>query len=771
MKFNRVAIALGGLILIQVALIIAMVIGEKRQHLDKAMQKASEMALVARSVTDDYFNRYIAIFDALKSVDPIRQQDRNASSIILQRLNKRFPEVVNFAAVKKDGDFFASGKPMSGYKTPNIMHLGFFQRLSSGEKLVIMQPHKGPISNERVTGIVVPFKDVNGQFNGLIGVSVMFQNLVARWENLIADTTAIMVVHDKDGVVHFDSAGIKEQKTNLERILLAHTGGKISLKQRPYALHTIAHADSGWNISMFVPAHIAFADLVLNRKELIFLFGLMLFTIVALFIWHFEGQRLNEQLVGEQEKLKWSEAIFRQFAENINAVFWVSPPDKSSISYVSPKFEKIWGKTCQALYENSWLWVDTIHSEDKGRVQTAVLEKQAKGTYNEQYRIVRDDGAVRWIHDRAFPVVDVDGHVYRLVGIAEDITEVKLADQALKESEERFKRALANIPDVVVIYGTDLKIRYINEATQRITGLQAHDFIGKREEDLWPPEVYEKYLPTLKEAFECGEIQSVETEIALPGSQPAYLMVTCVPLLNESGDVHEVLGITHDLTEGKRYENELKNFAVYLQNEIEKERIAISREIHDDLGQTMSALKLDIGWIKRRVPPEQFAVVDKLDSMAGMIKDSVQTIKRICSELRPGILDDMGLEPGLEWLVANFRMRNEIECSLEASNLEREIPSDIATAIYRIAQEALTNVSRHAKATHVWVGIDSDDAEYRLEVVDNGVGGSSWSTSKAGSFGIVGMRERTAALGGRFSIDSRPGNGTTIRVRLPKQAA
>lgn len=157
----------------------------------------------------------------------------------------------------------------------------------------------------------------------------------------------------------------------------------------------------------------------------------------------------------------------------------------------------------------------------------------------------------RWFENRIYPSED------GLTIYFHDITDQKRAEIALRESEERFRRALDNIPDVVVIYDLDLRIRFINAATRRITGRAESDFVGKRDNEILPPQVYEPYLPTLKSAFETGTVQIIETHLTLPGTGTYDLRITCVPLLDGEGKVREVLGITHDFTERKRADEQI----------------------------------------------------------------------------------------------------------------------------------------------------------------------------------------------------------------------
>ena len=197
----------------------------------------------------------------------------------------------------------------------------------------------------------------------------------------------------------------------------------------------------------------------------------------------------------------------------------------------------------------------------------------------------------------------------------------------------------------------------------------------------------------------------------------------------------------------------------------EEERTTIAREIHDVLGQTLTALKMDAAWIGTRVPGE--AVRMKLAAMAALIDEAVMTVRRIATDLRPGVLDDLGLAAALEWQAQEFARRTGIECSLRAGADEDGLDPLVATAVFRIFQESLTNVVRHARATHVSGTLERRGADLVLEVQDDGIGITPAEVSDPRSIGLAGMRERAQLVGGRFSISSATGAGTTVRVQIP----
>ncbi|MFZ3322494.1 MAG: PAS domain-containing sensor histidine kinase [Usitatibacter sp.] len=229
--------------------------------------------------------------------------------------------------------------------------------------------------------------------------------------------------------------------------------------------------------------------------------------------------------------------------------------------------------------------------------------------------------------------------------------------------------------------------------------------------------------------------------------------------------------ILRDVTERVRSEAELERsreelheFAVATNTVREQEKTRIARELHDELGQTLTALKIDLGWIRERVKSDGEAVV-KLASMQGLLDSTVASTRRISSDLRPLMLDDLGLVAACEWLVHSFRARTGKACSFEMTG-DLELADPYATAIFRVLQESLTNVTKHAEATQVAVSLGRSDGKVALSVKDNGRGFSESDARKPNSYGLIGMRERAYVLGGIATIESTPRGGTLVRLEF-----
>ena len=210
---------------------------------------------------------------------------------------------------------------------------------------------------------------------------------------------------------------------------------------------------------------------------------------------------------------------------------------------------------------------------------------------------------------------------------------------------------------------------------------------------------------------------------------------------------------------------QLRALAARLQSVREEERKRVAREIHDQLGQVLTAVKIDLSAVVRELPADQ---ANRTSSILKLVDETIQSVRRISTELRPGILDDLGLVDAVEWAGEDFEARTGTKCRLDLPEDDISVDPEQATAVFRIFQETLTNVARHADASQIEVRLAKDDRDLTLEVHDNGGGIPEDKLANGESLGILGMRERALLLGGEFTISGGPGEGTTVRVRIPE---
>lgn len=220
----------------------------------------------------------------------------------------------------------------------------------------------------------------------------------------------------------------------------------------------------------------------------------------------------------------------------------------------------------------------------------------------------------------------------------------------------------------------------------------------------------------------------------------------------------------------ERSREQLRNLSRRLQSIREEDSKRIAREIHDELGQSLTALKMDLSWLAARFSEDlsdRRPLLEKIKAMSSLIDRTIQTVQKISSELRPGLLDDLGLIPAIEWQAQEFQRRTGIQCQLAIECETVDLDSERSTAVFRVFQEALTNVARHAQASQVSITLKKDPKQLELKVMDNGIGISEKAIQASDSLGLMGMRERLHPFGGELGIRGWPNKGTEVTVVLP----
>jgi two-component system, NarL family, sensor histidine kinase UhpB len=321
----------------------------------------------------------------------------------------------------------------------------------------------------------------------------------------------------------------------------------------------------------------------------------------------------------------------------------------------------------------------------------------------------------------------------------------------------------------------------VNQTALIFAGIRAEDVIGKPfwETAWWMHSApLQQQLRQAVSAAAAGEVVRFDATHRAADGGLRFVDFSLKPVRDDRGVVVLLIPEGRDVTERKQAQQaveesrqQLERLADGLLIAREEERTTIAREIHDVLGQSLTALKMDTAWIGRRVLEAFPALRAKFASMEALIDESIVSVRRIATDLRPGILDDLGLTAALEWQSQQFEQRAGIHCRLRASVGDAAIDPLVSTAMFRIFQEALTNVTRHSRASHVVATLEHRGTDLVLEVHDDGVGITREDASATRSIGLVGMRERAQLVGGTFSISGAAGGGTTVRVQIPQREA
>jgi signal transduction histidine kinase len=345
--------------------------------------------------------------------------------------------------------------------------------------------------------------------------------------------------------------------------------------------------------------------------------------------------------------------------------------------------------------------------------------------------------------------------------LEDDIADAELVKYALREGG--LSPSLERV---------ETKDEFLSELKHRVPDLILSDYALPSFDGLTALAIAQEKLPDVPFIFVTGTLGEEVAIRTLKSGATDYVLKTRLSRLVPA--VHRALREADERAERKRAEERLRDsheqlraLSVYLQYVREEERTRIAREVHDELGQSMTGLKMDLSWLSSRLPRDLRQLHGKIKSMSSAIDALIQAVRRISTELRPGILDDFGLVAAIEWQAHEFQTRTGIECIVTATVRDGTFDQDTNTAFFRIFQEVLTNVMRHAKATRVDVHLTKEEGLLVMSVQDNGRGISEPEITNVKSIGLLGMRERAGLLGGDFSIHGTPGQGTAVTVKIP----
>jgi PAS domain S-box-containing protein len=353
--------------------------------------------------------------------------------------------------------------------------------------------------------------------------------------------------------------------------------------------------------------------------------------------------------------------------------------------------------------------------------------------------------------------------------ILRDVSERMQAEQEQSRLAARLSGLLDSAMDGIITVDEGQRIILYNRAAERIFGWSSVQVMG-RPLDMLMPKRYRSVHGQQVRRFGATGVTSrrMGTTTVIYGlranGEEFPIDASISQLETPEGKLFSV--ILRDVTERMRSQQELASFAAEATDIREQEKSRIARELHDELAQSLTALKMDTNWLQQHLRADPEAAVRKLSEMTAMLDDAVAATRRIAADLRPLVLDDLGLVPAIEWLAQSFTHRSGVPCELEVED-GLQLRDPFATAVFRILQESLNNVAKHAKAGRVELRLLRKGNDVVLEVRDDGSGFDLSNPRKPQSLGLVGLRERAHLLKGEVRVDSQPGTGTTVHARIP----
>ena len=441
-------------------------------------------------------------------------------------------------------------------------------------------------------------------------------------------------------------------------------------------------------------------------------------------------------------------------------------------------------------------FLSTVHPDDREYVDRKWKAALRGEHYDIEHRIVVK-GREKWVRERAELEFDKDGSLLGGFGTTQDITARRLVEEELRGTKDALQEAnyalenkvlerteelskayeivaterqrlfsvLEQIPAYVCLLTADYKFAYVNQEFKRCFGdpgdRRCHEHLFSRQK---PCEICQTFM-----VF--AEQKPQQWEWTGPDGNTYAIFDYPFTDIDGSSLIME-LGI--DITQRKIAEDELKesreklrNLYAHLQLAVEAERTKIAREIHDEFGTILTALNIDLSWLEKKLPGDQYTLIERIKKDVELINSAIKVVQRISSELRPGVLDYLGLSSAVEWQVKEFGNRTGIDWDISIDMKMSDLDKDISIALFRILQESLTNIARYAEASKIKVYLVETDSILTLEVIDDGKGITEEQLSDPHSLGILGMRERIQYLSGDIDIKGVPNKGTTVTVRVP----
>ncbi|MCP4726611.1 MAG: PAS domain S-box protein [bacterium] len=481
---------------------------------------------------------------------------------------------------------------------------------------------------------------------------------------------------------------------------------------------------------------------------------------------------ITERREAEEALIK-SEEHFRTMADfTYDWEFWRSIDNK--MVYISPSCKRISGYSQNDFIKNPRLVENILHPDNNSLIIEHFMTK------NEQpesidFRIITKNGKVKWINHVCQPVYNTAGDFIGHRASNRDITDRKEAEDKLMIQEERLELALEATSDGMWDWNINTGTTYFSPRYYTMLGYEPNEMPPRYEtwEKLLHPDDVERTIGFIKEHLEARK-ESYEVEFRMKAKTGEWRWILARGKLVERDKNNEAVRMvgTHvDITERKISEESLINsrkellkLSDHLQTVRENERTHIAREIHDELGQSLTALKIDLSMLKASNSAETVdkSIVGKLESMISLVNDTISSVQRISAELRPRMLDVLGLSAAIQHELDQFSKRTGVKYSFRSEIDDLSYDLTYSTTLFRILQESITNVARHAKADHVDIIMKEAAEKVFLEIHDNGKGINNDQSISLNSLGLIGMRERANAIGGALMIKGEKGKGTSV---------
>ena len=587
-----------------------------------------------------------------------------------------------------------------------------------------------------------------------------------HFRELIENAFDIIMVVDEQGIIRYISPSI-ETAAGYKREEVVGTS----------AFEYLHHDDvlevfSAWQKGELKPKQTITAEMRCRHKD----GSYHLLEVTSTNLFHhplIRGAVLNFRDIEEQkearEALRRSEILFRSLIENAQDIIMIFDA-QARIRYTSPSIKQVFGYEVDELIGQPSY--NFIHPDDLQKALNTFNKgvEQPGVVLNEEMRGLHKNGSWRTVEVTGQNLLDhpvVQGVVINF----QDITERKKALEALSESEEKYRHIFENALDVICTFDMNLRVLSVSPSVEKAIGYRPEELIGKtlpeinEEIQTMIPDSLDVALDRARRVFQGEKINFSHYGFRTKDGQQKYAELSVAPIVQE-GHVTAVICIARDITERIHTEKKLKRISQKVLKAQEDERQRLARDLHDDLGQLLTAIQLNVSRIRNKFEDKP-QLGREIDQIIGNIKEAADSLRRLCSGLRPPLLDDLGFSSALRDHALDFEKRWGIMVQLHGSIDDSLLSSLESVTLFRIAQEALTNVLRHAGACKVDISLEQKDRTIALVIQDDGKGFNLVKKQALVTSGLHGMRERADLCGGNLVISSTPGAGTSVKATLP----
>jgi PAS domain S-box-containing protein len=409
-----------------------------------------------------------------------------------------------------------------------------------------------------------------------------------------------------------------------------------------------------------------------------------------------------------------------------------------------------------------------VHPDDRRRVSDGIDHARThRESYAAEFRVIRLDGIIRWIASSGKFEYALDGTATRMVGMAVDVTDRKLADEKIRESEERFRLVSNTAPVMIWMSGVDKLCTYFNQPWLNFTGRALTEELGNGWADGVHAEDLDGCLKTYAEAFDARESFEMEYRLRRHDGEYRWVVDFGVPRFNPDGSFAGYIGSCIDVTERKLAEEALSTVSRRLIEAHEEERIWVARELHDDVNQRLALIAVNLDVLKRELPQPATDAWLRLSEVREQIKDLGVDVQALSHRLHSSKLKYLGLTAAATAFCREFSERKRVQIDLQCDSVPRTVSEEVSLCLFRVLQEALQNASKHSGSQHYRVSIKYAANEIALTVSDSGVGFDPHLAMQGHGLGITSMRERLKLVDGELFIEPGSPKGTVVRARVP----